>query len=327
MAFDDELGNEFGNDPSQPGDQNYALSATGLVSKTISLWARKIMQYIAIVGIIGAACVAVSFVLLFSLFGTVGTLGADPISYLLSLLFGATPGFDLVVVSVGFAIFAFILNAIIYGAAIKFTLDEYGGNGGDVGASFSHSFGRVLNFIIVQIILSFVVAVILVPTNMLIGQVLPIIEGIDPLNPILPPGSMELILSAMGFLVVGGIFLIYINVRFAPTLAIVIDTDLSAIGSLKRAWELTSGNFFHVFGSYILLNIAVLIFGVIVIVVVEFITLPLAYLYVIETVVTALLFSALSFIFTSVLYRDLSSRTSIRTVSSSLDDLRVGRSY
>ncbi|TFH10864.1 MAG: hypothetical protein E4H14_01790, partial [Candidatus Thorarchaeota archaeon] len=64
MAFED--GNEFGTDPSQRRDQDYALSATAVVSKTISLWARKIIQYIVIVGIIGAACVGVSFVLLFS---------------------------------------------------------------------------------------------------------------------------------------------------------------------------------------------------------------------------------------------------------------------
>ncbi|MCK4567320.1 MAG: hypothetical protein KAU48_08425 [Candidatus Thorarchaeota archaeon] len=319
MAFEDELGH----DPSQQSDQNYALSATELVSKTISLWARKIMQYIAIVGFIGAACVAVSFVLLFSLFGTIGTLGADPISYLLSLFFGETPGYTLVVVSVGFAVFAFILHAIIHGAAIKFTLDEYGGKGGEVGTSFSYSFGRVRNIIIVQLLLSFLVAIILVPAITLTGQALGMIDISDPMNPIFPPGSIELLMSAMGFFIVGGIFLIYINVRFAPTLAIVIDTDLSAIDSLKRAWELTSGNFFHVFVSYILLNIAFLFFSVIVTLVVSFTFLPLAYLYVIEAVVTALLFSSLSFIFTSVLYRDLSSRTSSSTVSSSLDELSV----
>lgn len=319
MAFEDELGH----DPSQQSDQNYALSATELVSKTISVWARKIIQYIAIVGIIGAACVAVSFVLLFSLFGTIGTLGADPISYLLSLLFGATPGYTLAVVSVGFAVFAFFLHAIIYGAAIKYTLDEYGGSGGDVGTSFSHSIGRIVNIIIVQLILSFFVAIVLTPATVLITQAMDMIDIVDPFNPIFPSGAIELLMTAMALFVIGGIFLIYINIRFAPTLAIVIDTDLSAIDSLKRAWELTSGNFFHVFVSYLLLNIAIVIFSVIVTLVVSFTFLPLAYLYVIEAVVTALLFSSLSFIFTSVLYRDLSSRTSSSTVSSSLDELSV----
>ena len=60
MAFDDDLGL----DPSQPSAYDYTLSATGLVSRTISLWFGRIVQYIIIVGIISAVCVAVSVVLL-----------------------------------------------------------------------------------------------------------------------------------------------------------------------------------------------------------------------------------------------------------------------
>ncbi|MGY5872003.1 MAG: hypothetical protein RTV72_07170 [Candidatus Thorarchaeota archaeon] len=317
MAFEDELGN----DQSQPGDQDYTLSAFELFSKTISLWARKIIQYITIVGIIGAACVAVSFIILFILFDIVGVLGANPISYFISLFFELPTDFNLIVVSVVSAIFVFVLNAIIFGAAIKFTLDEYGGNGGDIGASFSHSFGRVPNFIIVQLILSFFVAIVLIPATTLSTQAMDMIDITDPFNPIFPPGSIELLMSGMVLFIVGGIFLIYINVRFAPALAVVIDTDLSVIDSLKKSWELTSDNFFHVFGSIILLNVAVLILGVFVSVIVEFTYLSLDYRYVIEAVITALLFSSLSFIFTAVLYRDLSSRS--RTESSSLEDLII----
>jgi hypothetical protein len=80
LAFEDELGY----DPSQPIDQNYALSATGMVSKTVSLWSRKIVQYILIVGVISAACVAVSVAILAVMFGLVGTIGSDPFSYVIS---------------------------------------------------------------------------------------------------------------------------------------------------------------------------------------------------------------------------------------------------
>lgn len=304
MAFEDDLGH----DPSQPIAHDYVLSATGLLSRTISLWSRKLVQYIIIVGIIGAAFVAVSFVLLFVLFDTIGTLGADPISYLVSLFFGSMPDFTLIAVSFGFAIIAFVLNAIITGAAIKFTLDEYGENRGDVGTSFSHSFGRILNIIFVQLILSFFVAIVLTPATILATRALDMIDISDPFNPIIPPGSLELMMSAMVLMLVGGIFLIYIQVRFAPALAVVIDTDLSAFDSLKRSWELTSGNFFHVFGGYFLLILAVLVLGLIVNAGLTFTFLPVSSLLVIESVVTALLFGSLTYIFTAVLYRDLVSR-------------------
>ncbi len=315
MAFEDELGH----DASQPMGQDFVLSATGIVSRTISLWSRKLLQYIIIVGIIGAACVAVSFVILLVMFGFVGTLGADPFGSLINFFFDPLSNIPLLAVSVGFAIVAFVLNAIINGAAIKFTLDEYGGTGGDIGASFSHSFGRVLNIIIVQLILSFLVSIILTPATILTTQAMDMIDITDPFNPIIEPGAFELMMSAMGLFFLGGTFLIYVQVRFAPTLAILIDTDLSAIDSLKKSWGLTSGNFIHVFGSYILLSLAVIVLGIIVSAAMAFTFLPLSYLLVIESLITALLFGALSYIFTVVLYRDLSSRTD----TSTLQDLMI----
>ncbi len=315
MAFEDDLGY----DASQPRAQEYALNASGLISRTVSLWSRKFIQYIIIVGVISAASTVLSFVLLFSLFGLIGTLGADPISVLVGFFFDPLSNPSLLFLSVGFAIVVFILNAIIYGAAIKFTLDEYGGTGGDVAASFSRSSKRVLNIVIVQLILGLVVAIILTPASILTLRAMEMIDITDPFNPIFPPGSIELLMSALGLFLIGGIFLIYMQVRFIPTLAIVIDTDLSAFESLKKSWELTSGHFFHVFGSIILLNIVIIILDLIVSTFVTFTRLPDSNLLVIQSVVAALLFSPLTYIFTSVLYRDLSSRRG----SSTLDELMI----
>ncbi|TFG30207.1 hypothetical protein EU528_08575 [Candidatus Thorarchaeota archaeon] len=321
MAFEDELGSDI----SQSGSEDYTLGATGIVTKTISLWTRNIVRYLAIVGFIAAACVITSYAILVLMFDTVGTLGADPLAFVVNLFFfTAEP--TLLIVSLGFAIFAFVLNAILYGAAIKFTLDEYGGTGGDVGASFSHSISRVLNFIIVQLVLTFVAAIAIIPASAYTFQAMEAIgpiEFIDPLNPVFPSEAMEMLMVAMVLFVVGGIFIIYFNTRFAPTLAIVIDTDLSAIDSFKKSWELTSGNFFHVFGSFILMNIVVFIFSIIVSGVAYFTGVPTYDQLVIGSVVTAFLFSALTYIFQSVLYRDLSSRNQGSSVSSSLDNLRV----
>ena len=317
MAFEDDLGY----DPSQPVDQNFTLGATEVISKTISLWFGRIAQYIIIVGIISAVCAAISVVLLSVMFGLVGTIAADPFSYLIGFIMDPLSNLPLLVFSVGFAIIAFVLNAIVSGAAVKFTLDEYGGNGGDVGASFSHSFGRLLNVIVVQLILGFIIAIILTPATIFATRAMAMIDFTDPFNPIILPGAFEMLMYAMVLLLVGGIFLIYMNIRFAPTLAVVIDTDLSAIDSLKKSWELTSGNFFHVFGSYILFALAVGVLGLIVSVAITFTFLPPAYAIVIESIVTALLFGALTYIFATVLYRDLHSRTG--DVSSSLDELML----
>ena len=315
MAFEDDLGH----DPSHPIDQDFVLSASGLVSRTISLWSGKIIQYILIVGVIGALCVAVSFVILLGLFGLIGTIGADPATAIMSFILDPLSNPTLMAVSVGFAIVAFVLNAIIYGAAIKFTLDEYGGNGGDVDSSFSHSFGRVGNVIIVQLILGSFVAIILTPALSFTTRALELIDITDPFNPIILPGALEMMMSAMVLLLFGGIVLFYIQIRFAPALAIVIDTDLSAIDSMKRSWGLTSGNFLHVFGGYILLGIVVMILGLVVNTVLVITSLPDSYILVIESVITALLFGALNYIFAVVLYRDLSSRTD----SSTLQDLMI----
>jgi hypothetical protein len=306
LAFEDDLGH----DASQPMAQDYTVSATGLVSRTISLWSRKLAQYIIIVGVINAAFVAIPFVLLLILFDIIGTLGIDPINYVISLFFlESSPELAFIAMSIGFATIAFVINAIISGAAIKFTLDEYGGNRGEIGTSFSHSFGRTLTIIIVQLILSFLVAIVLTPATILATRALEMIDISDPFNPIIPPGAIELLMAALGFFVVGGIILIYFQTRFAPTLAIVIDTDLSAFDSLKKSWKLTSGKFFHVFGSLILLNIAVLILGLIVDAGLTFTLWPESSLLVIESFISALLFSSLSLIFTAILYRDLMSRT------------------
>ena len=151
MAFEDDLGY----DPSQQIDQDYDLSATQLISKTISLWAGRIAQYILIVGVISAASVAVSVLILSVMFGLIGAISADPFGYLISFFMDPMSDLPLLAVSVGFAFMAFILNAIVNGAAIKFTLDEYGGTGGDVGVSFSHSISRLVNIIFIQIVKMF----------------------------------------------------------------------------------------------------------------------------------------------------------------------------
>jgi hypothetical protein len=304
LAFDDELGH----DPTQPVEQNFTLSATRLISKALSLWTGRIIQYIIIVGIISALCVGLSVVLLAALFGLLGTISADPLSYVIGFILDPTSDLPLLALSIGFALFSFVLTAIVQGAAIRYTLDEYGGPGGDVGASFSHSISRVVHIIIIQLILGFIVSIVLTPATFFTTRAMDMIDITDPFNPIILPGALEMLAYAIALMFVGGIFLIYIQVRILPSYAVVIDTDLSAIDSLKRSWELTSGSFFHVFASYILMVLAIAVLGMIVGFALAALLYPLVYSIIVETIIAALLFNAITYIFTAVLYRDLSSR-------------------
>jgi hypothetical protein len=275
----------------------------------LSLFGNNFVYYIIIVGIVGAACVGFSFVLLNAMFGIIGTIGSNPISHFIELyLMAPSPDLTLVIVATGFGFFALILNVIIGGAAIKFTLDEYGGTGGDIGSSYSHSFGRLSVFVIYQLLISTIVAVVVTPTTILASRLVEIFETIDLLDPVFPPGSLELMTQVMLLFIVGGLILVYIQIRLAPTIAIILDTDLSVIDSLKKSWELTSGHTIHVFVGMLLFGIVSFVLSLIVSIFSDLTALPTDTLFVLDSVVSTLLFGALSYIYAVVLYRDLSSR-------------------
>lgn len=306
MAFEEDLGY----DPSQPRDKDYTLSATELVSKTFGLWTRKIVQYVAIIGLISVATTLISFIIIYSIFGTIGLLSTDPINYLFGIFaLSSTPDLILIAVTVVFGVIAFVVNAILSGAAIKFSLDDYAGQEAEIGSSFSHSFGKTARIVTIQVILTLIVSAVTGPSAALMSSALDGIDFSNPFNPIITPEAIQQMMMGSVLLLFGGIFILYVIIRFAPALAIVVDTDLSAIDSLKKAWELTSGNFLHVLGGQILIALAM---GVLTMIV-SFGLMPFVFtnpfVIVVEVVITSLIFSAPSLIFTTVLYRDLISRS------------------
>ena len=314
MAFEDDLGI----DASQAGAESYAVSATGLASRTFNQWFHKLGQYIIIVGLVGTALALTSFFILIVFFSSIGTIATNPISYFFNnLLFPPFPATTLIVASMGFAIVAFIVNAIVTGAATKFALDDYGGEkSAEIGSSFSYALGKTGNIIIVQIVQTVLSTGALAPGLALALRALAGIDITDPFNPIIAPGTMELMMGALVLTLVGLIFALYFSIRFAPVYAIVVDTNLSAIDSLKKSWDITGGNMIHVFGGQFLVAFIVAILGAMVSTLLFF----SPYKYVIEAIVTVLLFSAINMIFSVVLYRDLVARRG----ESSLDSLMVG---
>jgi membrane-anchored glycerophosphoryl diester phosphodiesterase (GDPDase) len=274
-------------------------------------------QYIIIIGLFGAVCGGVSFILLFTLFESIGTIAADPISSFYSFFMYATfPSTPFITATILFSLIAFVINAIVVGATIKFTLDDYSGIEADIGMSISHSAGKLKNIIVVQLLISFLISTVTMPSLVLLTASMEGIDLTDPFDPIIPPGALEMMMQAMLLLLVGGVFVLYISARLAPTLAIVIDTDLSAIDSLKKSWELTSGNVIHVLAGQILLGIVVILIGAVASSLAFFVY---PFDIVVGSIITALLFGSLNFIFAAVLYRDLNSRTD----SSTLEELMV----
>ncbi|MFW9767738.1 MAG: hypothetical protein ACFFF9_06330 [Candidatus Thorarchaeota archaeon] len=305
MAFEDGLDI----DPSQPQEQDFVLNATGLVSKTFGLWTRKFVQYIVLVGLVSVVTVFLSFIIVLTLFSTIGVLPSDPFNYLFSIFALSTPpDFTYFALAIVFGTIVFIINAILSGAAIRFALDDYSGQTAEIGASFSHSFGKIGRILAVQVIMTLIVSVVMGPSAALMMRALEGIDITNPAFPIIDPEAIQYMMMGFGLFIGGGIVVLFIIVRFAPALAIVMDTDLSAIDSLKKAWELTSGNFLHVFGAQILLGIAIGLLSAI-------ITIPTSFILyldplgsVLNAIFIGLLFSAPNLIYIAVLYRDLMAR-------------------
>jgi hypothetical protein len=304
MAFEEGLGY----DPSQPQVENYTQSATGLVTKTISLWTRKFVQYVALIGLVSVATSLISLIVVFTIFGSIGLLSANPIDYLFTIfVITPTPDLTLMLVTIVFGIIAFVINAVLVGATIKFALDDYTGQVAEVGASLSYSFGKVGRILGVQIVTTLIISAVLAPSLGLMNLALEGFDFTDPFNPIIDPNAYQYLMMGGALLLVGGIFVLFVNTKLYPAIAIVVDTDLSVMDSLRRSWNLTSGYFLHVLGGVILMG---LVIGVIGIVVGMFLFIS-PYAVVLEVIITTFLFSAPGLIFVAVLYKDLLSRRGV----------------
>jgi hypothetical protein len=262
------------------------------------------------VGLVSVATTILSLFVVMTIFGSIGVLPTDPINYLFSVFtISAIPDAVTVGITVTFAIVAFIVNAILTGAAIKFALDDYGGLTAEVGSSISYSFGKTTKIVTIQLLLALIVSAVTAPSLAMLNLALEGIDITDPFNPIITPEAMQFMMMGMLLLLVGSVFMLFISVKFAPAIAIVVDTDLSAIDSLKKSWQITNGNFLHVLGGQILIGIAVGILTAIVGIPLSILLFMNPWAIVLEVMITALLFSAPSMIYIAVLYRDLMARS------------------
>ncbi len=309
MENDEGLGLE----PAAPPEQDFTVSALDLVTRTFKVWVRKLPSYILIVGLLGVAFSLLQFAVFYALYGTLAFdlllyVSTDIINTLLGLA-TAEPfvAIEIVIIAIVLTVVGMATNAVIAGAGIKFALDDYGSHQADVGTSLSFAFSRLSTMIVAQFLLALIIMGPLAPGMFLI---LGSFASIDPLNPSME--ALSAMMTGLGILVLGAIVALFFAIRLAPTIAVVVAEDLSVVDSLKRAWQLTAGNFLHIFGGQILLGIAV---GVIALVpgwlLVPLVFYDLALVLYVSALISSLLFGAISYVFAAVLYKDLESRSRV----------------
>jgi hypothetical protein len=279
-----------GPEPFTPRSQ-YELGIIDLVGKTLDLWARKLPQYIVIIGLTGAAIVIFQAILLVGLYGLAGVsllefIGTSPIDAVFSLVIYEFPA-DILLIIFSLSIVSMIVYAIVAGAAITYAVDDYESPGsGDISSSFSDAIGKAIPLIGVQILQSLIVI------GLAFVAIITLFVNI-------------FVFIAMLFLV------LYIAVRLAPSAAVVIIEDQSSVSALGRSWQITNNQFWHVFLGQILMGIASIILGVILSILVGVVFgVPFGVLIgiLISSIFTSLLISPLNYIFQAVLYKDLEAR-------------------
>ncbi|MFW9802006.1 MAG: hypothetical protein ACFFFC_05110 [Candidatus Thorarchaeota archaeon] len=306
-----EIGSGPGIDeePQQPS-ANFQAGAGEIVSRTISVYIRRIGAYIVMVGlpsvIIGILGLAF-FVLIFGAAGYdyyPGVTGFDPISLLMSFLGLLGPTGIVIFYIVLIGIINTVFLAIINGAGVKYALDNYGNReAGEIGESFSHALGRALTLILTQLVISLIILAITSPV------IFWAFGALITFNPLDPYASLAALLP---ILLVCFILVFFIAVRLTVTTGVVIAEDLSAIDSIKRAWDLTGGNFWHVLGASLLLGIVTLLiggalsFGVIAL----YLSDPTIAMT-IGTYLSLLFVGPITNVFQAVLYKDLRSRIGV----------------
>ncbi len=310
MENDEGLGLE----PSAPPEQDFTVSALDLATRTLSVWVRKLPSYILMVGLLGVAYIVLQLAVFYALYDL---LAFDLVVYVSSDIINTLLGFamaepalaiEIIIIGTVLAVVGMVVTAVIAGGGIKFALDDYGFHQADVGSSLSFAFSRLSTMIVAQFLLALIVTGAMAPgLFLLLGS----LAAFDPFNP-----SMEAIsamMTGLAVLMVGLIVALYFSIRLSPTTAVVVAEDLGAIDSIKRAWKLTTGNFWHIVGGQIFIGIAVAVIALVPQILLAF---PLAaygpnvLLYVLA-IINALLFSGINYIFAAVLYRDLESRSRV----------------
>lgn len=270
---------------------------------------RRLGSYILIVGIISVLMSAVSFVVLYLFYGPaafvlVDLIFSDPLGLLLLIIdYTGITDILLFVIVITLSIVTMLVGAIVGGGAIKFALQDYGNPGaGDVSSALSYGASRAVTLIVTQLLQGLVIAIPLLPG---LGIMIVSAVAFDPMD----PSTWTSIAAGGIILLVGALITLYLLVRLIPSIAVVVaEEDRSAVGAIKRAYQITGGAFWHTLGGVIILAIAIFVVALVLATIVGAVTFMSAALTLVGSLIISLLISPLNYIFQAVLYRDLESR-------------------
>ncbi len=307
-----EIGNDSGQAPEERFERDYSVGVAGLVSRTFSLWKRRLGSYVLIVGVLSALMAAVSLVVLFAFYGyaafdLVGLVFSDPLGLILQL-YNYTGLGDILLLGIlmVLSIVTMLVAAIVGGGAIKFALQDYGNPGtGDVNSALSYGASRAVTLIVAQLLQGLIIAIPILPGLVIL---VPVVMSIDPLGPIDTSVVMAVFTGGIVFLV-GGLITLYLLVRLMPTIAVVVaEEERSALGAVRRAYQITGGAFWHTLGGVIIFGIAVFLVTFVLSLIAIALGLITPALGILGSLFVSLLTSPLYYIFQAVLYRDLESQ-------------------
>ncbi|MHA1933834.1 MAG: hypothetical protein ACW97A_01010 [Candidatus Thorarchaeota archaeon] len=294
-----------------PDTRDFSVSSSELVTRTLSLFKRKFVSYILIVGVAQFLYAFSINYIVFSFFGLTspGIFSSDPFSIISGLagLVGSASVF--IIAMVILSMVGTILLTVVAGGAVKLALDNYGSpSEGEASPSLSFALSRAVKLIATQLIISSILFLIMSPV------VLVLLTGITAFDPYDVYAYMTVMMTIGPVLAICGVVMLYMSVRLAPIIAVVIAEDKSIIDSIKRTWMLTGGNFWHIFfGQMMLAFVIGLIVGAI-----GVFNIPLLFsggfwILILSSSISLLFFSPVMYIFQAVLYKDLMSRSGMQS--------------
>lgn len=291
MAFDN------GPESDEPPAQVFTVSITELVSRTLTIWTRKIISYITIGGMLFAFLIAIALTIGYFIPVTSFVTDWSNFFYVISALLYGYAVADISVffsVSLVVIIITLVLTAIASGAIIKFALDDYGYKRADVGTSLSAAMSSFVTLFIVIMLGQLIMAVFSGPMSFFSEIAL---ASIDLTTFVI---GDEFAANMMLLMVVLMIVAFYITIRITPATAVIMAEDVSFVDAFKRSFELTKGNFFHTFLGIILIGIVVTVIDFIIIMFVgDFFA----------SIINMLVLTSITYVFHAVLYQDLNARS------------------
>lgn len=310
MAVDFGTGDDgwYGSDDQVAQESRFKAGSFELVSRTFTVWFRRIFDYVLVAGALIAALYASMGVVLITTVGetaagdVLDVVTADPSSVVMSLIVLASQGNSLLIHAVVMAVVSIIVGAIAVGAAIRLSLWDYGSPGqGTVQESLEWSASNVGRIVGATLAVGLVTGALVAPMTMWAN----LITSMDAYE-------VMIFLQANGNLVIMSFVLViaavYIAVRLTPIVAVIAAEDLGIVDALKRSYELTSRQFWHVLISRVLLMLGVGIVAYLMSLLVMAAIPGVPYGNVLAQTIVSLVLAPINYVFIGVLYKDLRAR-------------------